>query len=76
MKTCWSFLAARMVCTVILAQAQQEPPRPESFEWDHQIRLWTEAYNNENYAEAERLGRRSRKSSSNSARATCNAPQA
>ena len=44
--------------------AQTSPPetpksRPESFEWDHQIELFDEAYNDANYVEAERFARKS-----------------
>jgi tetratricopeptide (TPR) repeat protein len=39
--------------------AQNSPSRPESFEWDHQIELWDQAFYSYNYIAAERYGRRS-----------------
>jgi hypothetical protein len=39
------------------AQTSLEYPksRPESFEWDHQIELFDEAFNDGNFVEAERF---------------------
>lgn len=59
MKSCRLLLSVLLLATFLCAQTQPKPLRPESFEWDHQIRLWTDAYNHENYAEAEKFGRRS-----------------
>lgn len=59
MKIGYSLLSALILCSFLVAQTQQKPSRPESFEWDHQLRLWDEAYDNHNFAEAERYGRRS-----------------
>ena len=47
-----------------IAQTAQAPTeasksRPESFEWDHQIELFDEAYYDGNYLEAERFARKS-----------------
>lgn len=49
-----------MISSLLFGQAPQNPPsHPESFEWDHQIKLWDEAFYAYNYVEAERFGRRS-----------------
>ena len=52
------FLTALFGSGLLLGQTAS-PSRPESFEWDHQIALWAEAFNNQNYAESERYGRKS-----------------
>lgn len=59
MKIGYSLLFALILCSFLAAQTQQKLSRPESFEWDHQLRLWDEAYDNHNFAEAEGYARRS-----------------
>ena len=51
------FLVFLLVPLALLAQTPQ--PRPESFEWDHQIALFDEAYDRENFVEAEGYARKS-----------------
>lgn len=49
-----------LLSCLLSAQAPQTPPsRAECSEWDHQMALWDEAVQSQNYAEAERVGRRS-----------------
>ena len=52
-------LAPFLVGTLFAQSVQKSVPRPESFEWDHQMALFDEAFNNQNFVEAERYRRRS-----------------
>jgi hypothetical protein len=53
-------LVSLLLCSFLSWQTgQRRRSRPESFEWDHQIALYDEAFDNHNYAEAEKFGRRS-----------------
>jgi len=64
---CSFLLASAFVSSLVptpSAQAVQtstelSKSRPEGFEWDHQIDLYDEAYNDGNFVEAERFARRS-----------------
>jgi hypothetical protein len=55
------FLFVSVLSTLLFGQADQKPAsRPESFEWNHPIELFDEAFNDTgNFVEAERFARRS-----------------
>ena len=52
-------LLACLLSTFLFGQSPTPKSRPESFEWDHQIDLFDEAFNNDSYLEAERFARKS-----------------
>ena len=52
-------LLASILSTFLLGQSPTPKSRPESFEWDNQIDLFDEAFNNDSYVEAERFARKS-----------------
>lgn len=54
------FLIVCILSTLLFGQsAQPTKSHPESFEWDHQIDLFDDSFNNGNYVEAERFARKS-----------------